>query len=397
MPEECESKNLPRIAMYCRYFPPDVSGAGIQALSLGKKLASRGHQILIVTDNTSNASPKEIIDGITVYRIPELENETSKLAIVSYWLRLLRTFFAHRKDFDVLHAHGVAFESSFIVVVAKVLNKPIMMKTTLAGEFKASGRLSVRLQHFFLRFVDLFIAISRDLLAEHESVKQLAGTKIVLVPNGVDLELYRPLGMSDKQKMRDRLGLPARPVLVFHGVFMERKGISWLVESITDFLSEQRLVLLLIGDPCRDEGSTGYYSDLLAQTSDFVKSGSVIFTSFQKNVKIYLQACDAYILPSSEEGLSNSLLEAMAVGLVPMSCKTSGAKELLIHKQNGLVFGQGRADELRRAIGWYLSISGTDEEKAIQAAARKTIEKNYSLDKVADRYSALYRQLVHRH
>jgi glycosyltransferase involved in cell wall biosynthesis len=192
------------------------------------------------------------------------------------------------------------------------------------------------------------------------------------------------------------LGLPDTPLLIYHGVFMERKSIDWLIEATRDLLTERKFALLLVGDACRDESTTGYHRDLIAQTKDLAASNAVIFKGFQKDVFRYLQASDAYILPSTEEGLSNSLLEAMAAGLAPIVSNTSGTRELLRNKENGLTFGSRSKTELRAAIAWYLSIYGTEAESSLRAAARETIERDYSIDEIAKRYSSLYCRLADR-
>ena len=388
-------RRLPRIAMYCRFFRPDTSGAGIQALTLSRKLRGLGHDVMVVAENTNRAPKRESVDGIPVYRFAQLKRGAGYIDLLVYWLRITRTLFALRGQFDIIHAHGVNFEISFVAVIARLLKKPILMKTTHAGDLSSADHsVSRRLQYLAIRHVDLFIAISRDLLAEYRTNPALPRNKVELVPNGVDTERFAPLDPQGKRDLREELGLPESPVLVYHGVLEARKALDWFILATEDLLAAGKFTLLVVGDPARDEAVTGYHRELLRRTQRLMASGSIVMQGFREDVYRYLQASDAYVLPSRGEGLSNALLEAMAVGLVPIASRTSGTKDLIEHGRNGLTFGVDNRRELREAVGYYLAVHGTDGADALSVSARQTIERQYSLDSIARTYSGIYRRLL---
>ena len=381
--------------MYCGYYPPDVSGAGIQAHSLITELRKIGHQVMVVAWSSTGAYQSEKQDGINVYRIPEFVSEsTSRIGLLVHWLRLFRLFFRLRREFDVLHTHGVTLESSFTAVIGRLLGKPVIVKSTLSGEFSVKNNLGIRIKRIFLRSVAVFVALSKDIVKEYKQQSAMVNSSLVLVPNGVDTIRFRPVNQRKKNELRESLRLPHGPVLIYHGVFMERKSIDWLITSLEDFLIEKKLTLVLLGDPCRDEGETGYYKKLLCLVERFIVDGSIFVRGFSKDVHRYLQASDAYVLPSTGEGLSNALLEAMSAGLIPIVSRTSGSEDLVKDRHNGLTFKSRDAAELHEAVSWYLSIAGTSKEQEMKKAARKTIDNGYSIAEIASRYSKMYIQLT---
>ena len=387
---------LPRIAMYCDYFPPDdVSGAGIQAHNLISELRKIGHKVTVVAWSSLGDYQREEQDGVSVYRIPEFVSEsTSRIGILVHWLRLFRLFFHLRREFDVLHTHGVTLESSFTAVIGRLLGKPVIVKSTLSGELSVKNNLGIRIRGIFLRNVDVFVALSKDIVKEYERQSAMMNSSLVLVPNGVDTIRFRPVNQRKKNELRESLGLPHGPILIYHGVFMERKSIDWLITSLEDFFIEKRLTLVLLGDPCRDEADTGYYKKLLCQVERFIADGSIIIRGFSNDVHRYLQASDGYVLPSTGEGLSNALLEAMSVGLIPIVSRASGSKDLVKDRYNGMTFKSRDTAELHEAVSWYLSIAGTSKEQLIKEAARKTIDDGYSIAEIASRYSTMYIQMT---
>src|SRR5207249_2736260 len=79
-------------------------------------------------------------------------------------------------------------------------------------------------------------------------------------------------------------------------------------------------------------------------------TGSVVFHGRRTDVVPYLRAADCFVLPSTVEGLSNTLLEAMAVGLPPVASRVSGTEDMVEHGGNGLLVESGDADALASCL-----------------------------------------------
>jgi glycosyltransferase involved in cell wall biosynthesis len=111
-----------------------------------------------------------------------------------------------------------------------------------------------------------------------------------------------------------------------------------------------------------------------------------------KNVAEYLQAADLFVLPSRAEGLSNALLEAMAVGLPIVATAVGGTSDAISHGGNGLLILPEDQVALSEAIISLLQDSALRER--LGYAARCTVETEYTISSVAARYLELYQTLA---
>jgi glycosyltransferase involved in cell wall biosynthesis len=117
----------------------------------------------------------------------------------------------------------------------------------------------------------------------------------------------------------------------------------------------------------------------------------VDFPGFAENVSDCLLNSYLFILPSRLEGLSNALLEAMSLGVPCVVTDISGNQDLIKHRISGLLVPSENPEALAEAVSFMLD----NPEKAIEMGynARKTIEKEYAISSIADKYISLYREL----
>jgi glycosyltransferase involved in cell wall biosynthesis len=105
-----------------------------------------------------------------------------------------------------------------------------------------------------------------------------------------------------------------------------------------------------------------------------------------------LRAADVFVLPSVAEGMSNSLLEAMATGLPCVASDIGGNQDLLGPGGTGVLVGEGSPD------GWAEALIGLLQDatrlKRLGGLARERVDEEFALTRVVDRYVALYRALL---
>jgi glycosyltransferase involved in cell wall biosynthesis len=118
----------------------------------------------------------------------------------------------------------------------------------------------------------------------------------------------------------------------------------------------------------------------------------VIFAGRTDNVLPYLQSADAFVLPSAREGMSNSLLEAMATSLPVIVTSVGGALDIIEDGVNGFLVGPGDVNRLQSTLAMVLGSPETRER--VGAAARRKIEEQYALTAAADRLRELYDALL---
>ena len=118
----------------------------------------------------------------------------------------------------------------------------------------------------------------------------------------------------------------------------------------------------------------------------------IIFAGRTEDVVPYLQAADLFILPSATEGLSNALLEALAVGLPAIATRVGGAPDVIDHGQSGWLIPPDQPESLQEAV---LTLLADDAQRTqLGQNGRQVIEKRYSLRATAASLNQLYQKLL---
>ncbi len=392
-----------KVCMLIGAFPPDYSGAGSQAYHLIKKLQCRGVRCFVLTRHlTNNERPapgdvEEEVDDIQVYRLSFGENSLRR----PFSLRVAAFLRKKRHSFDIIHCHGIFWPTYVGILLAHLMGKASLAKVTQFGTDDLSairGRRLGHLQVALLSRVDRLIAISSQLATDYQSDPAFAD-KVVQLPNGVDTKVFQPIMEQAKEDLRRKLGLPLEALLItFVGIVKHRKGVDVLVDAwIRLARSFPQVALTLVG-PC-DAASQGgtidleYVADLRRRIATSGLEKRVFWIGQVADVVPYLQASDIFVLPSRREGLPNALLEAMACGLPCIASDLDSVQEVML-PGTGLIFERGNAN----ALAEHLISLAADQEKrhSLGAAARERVERDFSLDAIADRYVALYRDLMKR-
>ena len=99
-------------------------------------------------------------------------------------------------------------------------------------------------------------------------------------------------------------------------------------------------------------------------------------------------ACDVFVVPSIEDNLPNTIMEAMACGTPCVGFKTGGIAEMIDHKKNGYLVERFNIDDLAGGISWI--IEDRKRWEIISKAARVKAENEYDINIVAKKYAKLY-------
>ncbi len=97
---------------------------------------------------------------------------------------------------------------------------------------------------------------------------------------------------------------------------------------------------------------------------------------------------DVFVLPSINEGISNTILEAMATGLPVVAGNIGGNPELVVDGLTGALYANGGQSGLREALVRY--VTDAETRKAHGAAGRAHVVQNFSLERMIERYASLY-------
>lgn len=378
-----------RIIMTARYLPPEYSGAAAQAFLLANRLRERGHSIEFVTQSWRGEHREYEVEG---FKVTALKTKlAARHSEFSLWRELLGYLWKRRKDFDILHSHGAYYTQAIVGPLARLLSKRSLVKASLAdNDLKSLTNSSVApLHRFFLDQVDAYVAISADLESEF-GAKGLKPERIYAIPNGVDMERFRPADRAEKRALAESLGVPTdRPIGLFVGVFDERKKIAWLMEQwIRTRAFGTGTRLLAVGPTSRDDYGPALKQRLEALAAEH--PDLVTVQDFTPQVERYYRLADFFVFPSSNEGLPNAVLEAMACGLPCVATRVSGSTDLIRDGETGTTFGVEDTDELAAALSRVQGEPGL----AMGAAARRFVQEGYDIGRVAGNYEALYQRMT---
>jgi glycosyltransferase involved in cell wall biosynthesis len=369
----------PAILMIISQFRPVGGGAELQAERLAGRLADLGFPMQVLTQRRDPASlPYEVYGRVKIHRgnFPLAYNiNLEALPTLDYLIK-------RRHSFDILHNHQLWGHALVATLVARWLRKRNIIKVACAGAY---GDLQVfsRLRYAkwgleVLQMADAVIAVSREIQDELLQAG-FAPEKIHLIPNGVDFQEFR----------RTR-PLPANPVrrFILLGRRTPQKGIDTALKAIK-ILADKGLAT---GLELNCYGWDYAEWDYRQMARELAVDRYVNFLPFQPEVVEVYQEAYSLILPSLAEGLSNVLLEAMAMEMPVIASRVSGSLEVVDHLRNGLLIPPTSPEAL--ALAMELVLTKPDLALTWGREARSKVMAHYSLDAVAQKYAELYELLA---
>jgi glycosyltransferase involved in cell wall biosynthesis len=209
-------------------------------------------------------------------------------------------------------------------------------------------------------------------------------SRIRVIPNGV--EALSPLPAAERDAERRRLELPEdRACALFVGRLVVEKNVPLLLEALARLPTAQRPFLLLAG-----EGPLG--ESLKARAATLGIDRDVRFLGERNDVRHLIRCSDFLVLPSREEGLSNVVLEAMAVGCPPLASAVGGTPEIVEDSVTGILFP---SDDIAALVDALARISRDESLRSrLGEAARRTVHEKYTLDRFVTGTEAVYRSVL---
>ena len=238
-----------------------------------------------------------------------------------------------------------------------------------------------------------YIAVSRDLAAWLSTVVGIPAVRIRQIYNGVDQLRFRP-SLECAQGVFPAEFLPSGPAVVLGSVgrLAEVKDHASLVHALYLLVSSRpelgdKLRLVLVGDG-------PLLADLERQIAEYGIGELVWLAGDREDVSPLLQAMDIFVLPSLAEGVSNTILEAMATGLPVVATDTGGNPELVEHGVNGYLLPVQDPQALSDTL--LALIDAPDERVRMGENGLEKVRKTFDWDHTVAAYLAVYDQLLGR-
>ena len=326
-----------------------IGGIAQHVQGLTKFLKENGHEV-------------EIISSENTFTIPIKGLKNPSFMISSF----LKSKF--KKNFDIVHAHNIPAA----LAMKNVSGKKIL---TIHGIFseqieqlhgKITFNISEKYEKNALTWADAITVISKEANNYYEKLS----FKPIQIPNAINL---KNLPQDEDRRFEKQI--------IFVGRLSKEKGIETIIE-VSKKLSND-INLLIVG--------SGPESEKIKKLSETLDNIHYLgYQTHENSIKL-IRGSDIVIQPSFHEGISTTILEAMACKIPIIASNVGGNKELILDNQNGFLINPKSVDELIRKITIIL-----EDNLLAKKFGEKSFEliENYEWSKIGEKYLKLYQSLL---
>ena len=278
----------------------------------------------------------------------------------------------HLRDIgaDIVHTHNVKAHLSG-ALAAGLARVPVVLSTKHGRNFptRPLGRLANRLA---CRVCANLVGVSADCAAIWHDVERASPEKISVITNGIDVTAF-PVSFQAGEG-------PARAVSIAR--------LSAVKDPVT-LLQATRLVLVREPEFRLDLVGDGPLRSQVEQAIVTLRLGDrVHLHGYVDDVRGVLAGASFFVLASTSEGVSLTLLEAMAAGLAVVATRVGGNPEVVAHGETGVLVPPGAPDALADAMLWMLRQPHARERMG--RLGRRRVEDRFHVRRTVEAYEELY-------
>jgi len=350
-----------KILVWASFYPPHVGGYEKNVAELSRRLVQKGHQVAVVTCKIDDSLARESVNGVIVHRVP------CKLLLDGLYPVPYLPLRQIGNNFDVSITQTRFFPLSFLGALHSVRHKIPLIHVERGSRHPALANRAMSLAsrlydhtigNWIVRTAQVTVGVSD---AACEFARHLGARRVVRIPNGVtDTDCFQTVHNN--------------PTILYVGRLIRAKGVQDLI-AVCDRIGGCDLIIA--GD--------GPYRRYLQSISDERPwfcgsvSGNLLNSLYH--------AADVFVNPSYSEGLPTSVMEAAVAGVPIVATDVGGTREIVQHGVTGRLVKPHDANALRDAIIW--TLNNKDEARQRALKCREYVLKEFSWDKVTDRYCTL--------
>ena len=349
----------------------NAGGITSYLLTLSKQFILKGHKVYICSSGGDQVATFTDMGGIHLL----LKIKTKSECDLRIYFALGKVVdFIKKYEIDVLHA-----QTRITQVMGHLLHQWVQIPylSTCHGFFKL--RIGRR---FFPCWGQSVIAISTAVKDHLEKDFFVSSQKIALIPNGIELDKFPYIQPEEKQKNRKMLGLSQGPILGIVARLSDVKGHAFLIKAMPEILNHfPDVKLLIVG-----EGKTEQSLKQIVKNLDLDKH--IFFYPVNNQTYKFLSVVDIFIMPSLQEGLGLSVMEAQAAGLPVIGTRVGGLPMIIEHEKTGLLVEPQNSSQLAKAAIDLLK--NQDKAKKLSKTASVFIRENFSAQSMSEQTLSVY-------
>lgn len=343
----------------------------------GLKIVSPNEKIRIIEVPLSNTGINPYFRISAGSSLVDLELNDFFSAVEAYNTKVIELFLKYSSDCDVIHCHdwitlGAAVE------LKRMLKKPLVF-TVHSTEYDRSAYFFpmewiIDREKFGMENADRIIAVSKRTKRLIEKDYGIDGSKIVVVPNGIDFSRF------EREEERD---YERKNRILFVGRVTRQKGLTFFVQMAKKVLEKEDCNFVVIGKG--DE-----LPNLIKLAIDLKIADKFSFLGFLPDEEVveYMYNSDLYVLPSVSEPFGISVLEAMSTGLPVLISRSTGVGESLLHCFKTEFWDVNDMADVAIAILRYRSL------REIMGKNGKAEARAYTWDRCANETRKAYEEVV---
>lgn len=277
---------------------------------------------------------------------------------------------------DVLHTHNPT-PHAVGAIGRKLAQVPVLVHTKHGQNYPGNWQ-KVLVNRVASWFTDRVIPVSHNAAAISEKVERVSAHKISVIHNGIDVEEFVPVDFAE-----------LNPLHAIHVArFSRPKDFATLLKATKLVVGQEPLFeLKLVGD-----GPERRAVEQLCDELDVQKNVKIL--GFRSDVQALLRQSGLAILSTLREGLSITLLEAMASGLPVVATNVGGNPEVVNDGETGLLVPPKSPEAMAAAMLKIIQTPGLAH--SMGRAGRRRVETEFNLRTVVMKYESLYRELLSR-
>jgi sugar transferase (PEP-CTERM/EpsH1 system associated) len=303
----------------------------------------------------------------------------------NYGLILTLALLFRRERVDIMHSHNW-LTYFYAVLAARLAGVPVVIHGEHGHDELATSKRRLWIKRLLALLVTRFHVVSRNLAEELREEWRIAPERIVTIPNGVDLSRFDP--KLDGHSVRRELGLgPEHEILINVGGLRPIKDHATLIRAFAiAHRARPAARLVIVGSDYR-----GIMRDQLA---DLARSlgvcDAIVFAGIRQDVAELLAASNVYVNSSTYEGMSNTILEAMAMMKPVIATRVGGNVDLVRDGVTGYLTPAGDPEAMAEPM--IRLLSDPSHRAALGRAGLEQVEREHRMGVMVGSYAELYQE-----
>jgi glycosyltransferase involved in cell wall biosynthesis len=374
-----------RVLMVVPKYPiPVVGGLERQAFELSRALVQEPSvEVHVLTTRFDSAHKKnELVDGVQIKRVKWFKSRVLRHLILPFQIALEMWYF--RKSINVVHVHQHSTFGLFAIAISRLLGLQVIVKLPNVGKHGVPGIRQGILGFFSIRvflLANAFVAMSKESVNELKQIG-VPFSRILTIPNGIVLSSPNT---TDHKNQAIKESTTCR--VVFVGRLKPQKRLDILLRAWQSLPEQTRRLATL---EIWGDGPLRVALEEWCRENGLIES--IVWRGNLTDVRAELVKADIFVLPSSNEGNSNAILEAMDAS-VPVLATSVGGTEMQLGQAGGpylVEVGDVQAIANRLLI----LINNPELRLSYGHELRERASKYFDLNQIAKGYLCAYHKIV---